>query len=576
MYVVKTAHIFILTLFISLLSLGSVAYGQSKPEVTYIRNPDIGFNISAINPSKQWDYILNSDFCFTASPPSAAGSASVQLTMELKDKVNPAIKKEEVIGASVNQLITTPSTARCGSGRLRRLVANAPFNVPPQERWVESCPRIKVKVTTKGPWRPIPQEDVAYIERSFLCPDGVIKDPDPTVTTVPGGGGNTPTPNKPAPTRIPFRPRATTTPAAPTSTPILTATPTPTPDAIEGRITVFSCAQPENVTLSYCDDPSGTSCADISLAPSEQDQSVWLDDDTNERTFIYKYRITKDKAGNALDKSKTYAIYNANARIKRFKDTTIEAFASTKEDKKEVSVPGSRDLTVNAAAQTCACVFHARAHVRDADTGEITTALDEALVPGKDLTYGSANDMQIITRGDKPVSPFTNGVLDVLESLHDISYSNKVGPWTPYGIDGMAHVRLYAPGYSVVKQRCQTTPQSQVHACPGGTLENESTLVDEPNFLGFRVACGVDVSYDWYIRKNATGSNAEVMRVAKPEDVDINNDGFINTADLVACIDEWGQKSDKLTCDINKDKSVDALDLSLVTSLQGVDVNETQ
>lgn len=561
MYVVKTAHIFIVLFLLSLLGTGSVAYGQSKPEITYVRNADIGFTISNITPSRQWDYILYSDFCFSANPPSNA-SASVQVTMDLKDTSNPSLEKEEVIGAAVNQLITNPATTRCGSSRLRRLTANAPFNIPPRDRWTESCPRIKVKVITKGPWRPFPQEDVAYIERSFLCPDGVVEDPDPTATTSP----SRPT-GSAGPTRIPFRPRPTSVP---------TSSPTPEPNAIEGRITVFSCAQPENVTLSYCDDPSGSSCSDINLSPTKQDQAIWLDDETNERTFIYRYRITKDKAGNELDTSKKYTIYNANARIKRFKDATIESFPSLKEDKKEVSVPGTRDLSVYAAAQTCACVFHARAHVRDADTGEITTALDEALVPGKDLTFGSANDMQIISRGDKPVSPFTNGILDVLESLHDINYSNTVGPWTPYGIDGMAHVRLYAPGYSVVKQRCQTTAQSQVHACPGGSLERESTFTDDHNFVGFRVACGVDVSYDWYIRKNAGTADVAVMRVTKPEDVDINNDGFINTADLVACIDEWGTESGSYTCDINKDKAVDALDLSLVTSLQGVDVNEAQ
>lgn len=581
MYVLKTAYVFVFALLVTLLGSASVAYGQSKPNFTYTRNADIGFNISDLRPSQQWDYILNTNLCFSFNPPSSGGSYAVQLTMELKDKANPSVEKEEVIGASINQLITNPSTTRCGSSTLRRLVANAPFNIPASDRWTESCPRIKVKVVTKGSWRPFPQEDVAYIEREFLCPDGVVE-PDPTDKPVAAVKTPTPTTKVPAtgPTRSVFRPRTTGTPTPPAAgTPTSaapTTTPTPTPDAIEGRITVFSCAQPENVTLSYCDDVAGTSCSDLVLAPKEQDQAVWLDDESNDRTFIYKYRITKDKAGNLLDKSKKYTVFNANARIKRFKDTNIEAFASLKEDKKEVSVPGNRDLSVYAAAQTCACVFHARAHVRDADTGEITTALDEQLVPGKDLTYGSANDMQIATRGDKPVSPFTNGVLDVLESLHDINYSNKVGPWTPYGIDGMAYVRLYAPGYSVVKQRCQTTPQSQINACPGGTLETEDVLVDERNFVGFRVACGVDVSYDWYVRKNPTSSGSQALAVTKPEDVDINNDGFINTADLVACIDEWGQKLDGYACDINKDNSVDALDLSLVTSLQGVDVNEAQ
>lgn len=564
MYVLKTVRVLLFLLLFSVSAIASGAYGQSKPDITIIRNPDIGFAVSNLAPSRQWDYILNTNLCFSANPPTANGSYSVQLTMELKDKTNPSITKEEVIGAAVNQLITNPATTRCGSSNLRRLTANAPFNIPARDRWTESCPRIKVKVVTKGPWRPIPQEDVAYIERNFLCPDG------PIATETPAPSVALPTTAPSSPTRIPYRPRPTSVPVAPT------ATPTPAPDAIEGRVAVYSCTEPEAVTISYCEDAAGTNCADIALSPKEQDQSIWLDDSSNDRTFIYKYRIIKDKTGALLNKSKTYAIYNANARIKRFKDTTIESFASLKEDKKEVSVPGSRDLSIYAGAQTCSCVFHARAHVRDADTGEIITSLDEPLVPGKELTYGSANDMQIATRGDKPVSPFTNGVLDVLQSLHDTNYSTKVGPWTPYGIDGMAHVRLYAPGYSIVKQRCQTTAASQVPACPNGALETEELLTGNVNFLGFRVACGVDVSYDWYVRKNPGSASAETIRIAKPEDVDINHDGFINTADLVACIDEWGQKADTYTCDINKDKAVDALDLSLVTSLQGVDVNESK
>ncbi|KXK11205.1 MAG: hypothetical protein UZ22_OP11002000409 [Microgenomates bacterium OLB23] len=300
MYVVKTAIISVAVALCATFIMIGVAYGQSKPEITYIKNSDIGFTISDLTPSRQWDYIASTNFCFSFNPPTANGSAAVQVTMELKDKANPSSTVEEVIGASVNQLITNPSTVRCGSSTLRRLTAQAPFNIPPQERWVEACPRIKVKVVTKGPWRPFPQEDVAYIERSFLCPDGIV-------TTAPTAAPTTP---PSTPSRIPFRPRPTTIPP--------TSTPTPNVNAIEGRITVFSCAQPETVTLSYCDDPSGASCADLNLATTPQDQAIWLDDETNERTFIYKYRITKDKSGNALDPSKTYSVFNANARIKRF------------------------------------------------------------------------------------------------------------------------------------------------------------------------------------------------------------------------------------------------------------------
>ena len=109
MYVLKTAYVFVFALLVTLLGSASVAYGQSKPNFTYTRNADIGFNISDLRPSQQWDYILNTNLCFSFNPPSSGGSYAVQLTMELKDKANPSVEKEEVIGASVNQLITNPS-----------------------------------------------------------------------------------------------------------------------------------------------------------------------------------------------------------------------------------------------------------------------------------------------------------------------------------------------------------------------------------------------------------------------------------------------------------------------------------
>lgn len=579
MYVLKTTTIlialygFLLILASALGGMSSFVHAQANPEFTYIRNTDIGFVIADVQRSQQWDYMLKSNLCFDFNPPSNA-NFSVQLSMKLKDKINPSLEKEEAIGASVAQQISNPATTRCDSRNLRRLVANAPFNIPSEDRWVEVCPQIKVKVITKGPWSPFPQEDVAYLGRSFLCPDGV---PSPQITPVPTRTSSATPTAEPLPTRRPFRERPTIIIEEPTPTAVPTSTPTPTPYAMQGRITVFSCVQPENVTLSYCEDTAGSQCNDINLAPAEKNQSVWLDDDTNERTFIYKYKITQDKAGSPLASGKTYAIYNANARVKNYLNQQISAVSSSPESKKEVTVPGSRDLTVFARPQTCGCFFHAQAHVRDADTGEIVTALDEQPQAGKTLTYGSSDDHQILIRGDFPVSPFTNGTLDVNQDLTNfLRFSDKVGAWTGYGIDGNAYVRLYAPGYAVVKQRCQTNSKSEVHACPGGSLEHEQSFIDEKNFVGFRVACGVDVSYDWYIRRIPGSQTAEGFRVAKPANVDINKDGFINTADLFTCIDEWGEKAPNLTCDINKDNAVDALDLSLVTSLQGTEVQQEQ
>src|SRR3989344_6008166 len=166
MYVLRTTIIVICGFLLALATISSLAHAQANPEFIYIRNGDIGFHISNVSRAQYKDYTIKTDLCFDFEPPNF-GRYEVQLTMQLKDKNNPSVIKEELIGASVDYLISSPGNAVCDSRNLRRLTANASFDIPAEDRWVEECPQIKVKVVTTGKWNPFPQEDVAYIGREF-------------------------------------------------------------------------------------------------------------------------------------------------------------------------------------------------------------------------------------------------------------------------------------------------------------------------------------------------------------------------------------------------------------------------
>ena len=191
-----------------------------------IPNRDIQSELEDPIRSRTWDYILGGNLCFTSNPPSANGKFRVELSMRLKDKNNPANIVEEIIGASVSKLVTHPATLRCNSANLRSATFNAPFNIPEKERWLEECPEISVKVTTEGNWRPLPQQEIATIDRSLLCPNGV-----PTPITQPTAQPTTQQPG--APTQVPPT-------AQPSIAPTLTLTPTPPPVYITGPITLLT------------------------------------------------------------------------------------------------------------------------------------------------------------------------------------------------------------------------------------------------------------------------------------------------------------------------------------------------
>ena len=518
-----------------------------------IANRDIDVELRAPTKTDIWDYILGGNLCFTSSPPSANGKFRVELSMRLKSESNATEIVEEVIGASVSKIITNPSTLRCGSATLRRADFNAPFNIPDRDRWTEACPEINIKVTSSGPWRPFPQEGIATLDKNFLCPDGVPNaTPEPQQST-------------PTPRIVPI-----------TFTPI-SATPTPTTSPlpkITGRIAVFSCVEPTSVQITLCDKQNATKCTDVPFTSGPSTNGVWLDDSSGDRSYLYSYSISQDANGAALVRGREYVIHSANARI------IGKPFVSEGARNTTVVAPGSFDLTIHSQEQTCSCQFHAvsNVYVRDQSGNLVrTTLMDNSAL------YGSANDMQIIKQQNvsgnasflgKPMSPFNNGQLDVSNDFYDQEHNPDIDfGYGPYGKDCLAYVRLFAPDFDVVGQVC--TSFGPQHACPNESFKWEknfnSKADSNKDFHGLRVTCGTDISYGWIVEQRPGLSDfmtTEGIRVPFGE-MDFNNDGTVNTADLIVCLDEYGKEGVSLTCDLDNNNKVNSLDFSIMVSSQG-------
>ncbi len=473
-----------------------------------VRNDDVDITLENPRKSGTVDYIMPAELCFNLVPPTANGKYRIAMYMNLKDEEDPSVVREMLIGASSTKLITNNHTLDCSSRVLRKDAVNIPFHMPDEERWAEDCPIVTIKVETEGRWNPEPEHAVATLGPEFFCPDegtSATAAPSSAATAVPSSANTSAT-------------------AAPSAAPSTTTT-TPTPQnpyssnstAIEGRVTVYSCIQPTSTQVTICTDNTNASCTDIPYVDHPSDQGIWLADASGDRTYIYQYKITKDSQGDDLESGTNYAIHSAHTRIALGGGRNVN-MTSSKEEKVSVTVPGKHDLTIHAGVPTCPCVFHALSHVYVRNSaGELVTTneIDEVYVLGQRLIKGSANAHQIITRGNQPVLPFTNGSLDVLQDLKESSYD--IGTENPaiefpysggHGIDSFAYVRLFAPDHDVVGQVCES--KGSKHACPGMTYKWSKTFTNKAesnkDIKGLRVGCDVDLEYGWIVERKGTTS----------------------------------------------------------------------
>jgi hypothetical protein len=183
---------------------------------------------------------------------------------------------------------------------------------------------------------------------------------------------------------------------------------------------------------------------------------------------------------------------------------------------------------------------------------------------------GTANDMHIIKFGNKISQNFTNGKYTLNADLMDFAKRFNPDPSFPfsdYGIDGLAMVRLYAPAYNVVKQEC--TSKGEVPACPGytHTLNKETSSKD---FQNLRITCGVDIEYGWVIDRDPT-QTLSAAQLFTAEQADVDNNGVVNIFDLSACEDNWGAANN--VCDLDSNGLTNSTDVAGVIAFIGELVN---
>ncbi len=492
-------------------------------------NRDIQATVSDPTSSGTWDGIVKGSLCFDVNPPSFGGKYRGVLVMDLKDEPNA------VIGASVSRLLTNPSTVKCGSRTLRKDVFNIAFNLPDKDRWAEACPEIKILIETEGTWKQRPQEEIARLSREFVCPGGV-----------------------PSAAATPTAPAATATPPAPTLAP--TSQPLPQ-TGISGTISIYSCEKPKTVTLDVFDTENKTGLQTLKLQSREADNSIWLKPDQgDDRTHVYGYKVSKDSQGVPFAPNSKIAVSEAFAAMQTIlgRDTS---FTSLKDSNNILTLPATHDKTIDAQYLTCGCPFHARSYVKDAATGDILRTTQASL--------GTANDMQIIKLGDTLQQTFNNGVIDVRADFFDFAERFIPEPFIPfsdYGIDGISMVRLYAPGYNVVKQECES--KGQVAACPGYTLKS-SKDTSSKDFQGLRVTCGVDVEYGWVIEKTS-GAALTTQSLFDIEDADIDGNGVVNILDLNFCEASMGEFD--AGCDLDSNGFTNSTDFTGVIQYLGESV----
>ncbi|MBP9797609.1 hypothetical protein KBC70_00495 [Candidatus Woesebacteria bacterium] len=293
----------------------------------------------------------------------------------------------------------------------------------------------------------------------------------------------------PSPSTSPSVSPSVSPPQAPVS-PVQQPLPSPAIQA-QGYITVYGCKKPESIKLEYCKNDTCTETATLPYNASDETkpvtQGIWLEDTNIDNTWIYRYNMTMID-GRPIDPAKTYRLLGATAIF----DAGKLIATSKAEDPKllEVKLGTRRDFQIY-AEQTCACAIKATASIKDKN-GALITELDNQV-----NLYGTANNIQFFQDSTRPNTPFRNGQIIVGPG----NYPDLYIP-TKYGFDSMASIKLFAPGWKILKQECVS--KGLKPACPTlapGSSVTADKLPRPDLFEHIRVTCGVEVEYGWTIEK---------------------------------------------------------------------------
>ena len=290
-------------------------------------------------------------------------------------------------------------------------------------------------------------------------------------------------------------PRAPTSTPTPSPTGIPQTNPTQLPTqstsgSFEGTIAVYSCKKPDYINVVFCD---GAECNEdeplgFSTRPSEN--GIWLTDDNNDNTWIYQYKISKNIKEQPLDPNKEYVLKGAKVFFGR------DFYWSSREQNEKLNLkpPAKRDFEVD-ASPTCSCTFDAISYIKDPQ-GNYITSLD-----GKNGVAGTINNKQRAERPDAPIFNLPFNHLGNNPGRIDVHSKDYISLLNIHGRDGLASVKLFAPGWKVVGQECKSNNPA-VPACPGYSTSWPPAGEDKAKYTsnvfdGLRVTCGTNLEYGW-------------------------------------------------------------------------------
>ena len=259
----------------------------------------------------------------------------------------------------------------------------------------------------------------------------------------------------------------------------------------QGYITVYGCKKPDFVSLDYCKNDTCSEKGSLSYNQNNEKapvaQGVWLEDTNVDNTWVYRYSLTTLGSG-PIDPTKPYKLLGASAT---FNNGTVNVGNKAEDPKSlEIKLGTQRDFQIY-AEQTCSCPIKAVASIKDKN-GNLITELDNQV-----NLYGTANNNQFFQNSTRPNTPFRNGQIIVGPG----NYPDLYVP-SKYGYDTFANVKLFAPGWKVLRQDCIS--KGTKPACPIMASESSVTSDKLPRpelFERLRVTCGVELEYGWILEK---------------------------------------------------------------------------
>ncbi len=252
--------------------------------------------------------------------------------------------------------------------------------------------------------------------------------------------------------------------------------------SVKGTISIYGCEKPQKVELVLCNDAACSQPLQIDSLGTVSTQTIKHMDANTDNTWIYQYAASElNFNSSASPYIQSVTAYFANGTHITNKPERNGAMI--------IAGEMSRDFFID-ASEKCACDIQATAYIKD-EKGAFITEFD-----GKE-GFGLSNGFSFAKNGDVPSVKFKDGKVTVGPGTYRSLYSDNI-----YGKNAFASVKLYAPGWTVLRQECQSN--GLTNGCP--VLASDFTMDADklayPKVLEkLSIGCGVDVQYGWVLKK---------------------------------------------------------------------------